>query len=210
MLRKASKMQTKKDKNTMGRKLYSFSESYSIYVKAIASFSIMKNALETGIIDEKFKERLMLAVTQVNGCSLCSYGHTKYALETGMSNKEIQSFLDPEAIEKENFVPDEEIAAIYFAQHYADQRCKPTEKTVLEIKKRYGLEKANAIIATIRVISAGNAFGSRLSGIVDRIKRREHDKRTTIASSLLYILFSIIVMPIAAIHALLFVKPDSE
>lgn len=35
----------------------------------------------------------MLEVTEVNGCEVCSYAHTKIALEKGLSNKEIQMLL---------------------------------------------------------------------------------------------------------------------
>jgi AhpD family alkylhydroperoxidase len=35
----------------------------------------------------------MLAVTEVNGCEMCSYAHTKMALEAGLSNDEIQQML---------------------------------------------------------------------------------------------------------------------
>ncbi|WP_256205872.1 carboxymuconolactone decarboxylase family protein [Carnobacterium iners] len=38
-------------------------------------------------------ERIMLAVTQVNGCSVCSYTHTKMALEVGMKSEKIKNIL---------------------------------------------------------------------------------------------------------------------
>ena len=41
-------------------------------------------------------ERIMLGVTQVNGCLLCSYAHTKMALELGMKEKQIEELLDGE------------------------------------------------------------------------------------------------------------------
>ncbi|WP_085558880.1 carboxymuconolactone decarboxylase family protein [Carnobacterium iners] len=40
-----------------------------------------------------FMERIMLAVTQVNGCSVCSYTHTKMALEVGMKSEKIKNIL---------------------------------------------------------------------------------------------------------------------
>ncbi len=41
-------------------------------------------------LDQKFVERLMLRVTEVNDCALCSYAHSKRALESGMTSEEIQ------------------------------------------------------------------------------------------------------------------------
>ena len=40
-------------------------------------------------LSEHFIERIMLAVTEVNGCAVWSYAHTKMALEAGMTNEEI-------------------------------------------------------------------------------------------------------------------------
>ena len=41
----------------------------------------------------KFKERTMLAVTEVNGCIMCSYVHTKLSLKAGLSNEDIKEIL---------------------------------------------------------------------------------------------------------------------
>src|SRR5690625_6346011 len=79
----------------------------------------------------------MLAVTEVNGCEICSYGHTKYALEQGMSNEEIKSFLtgNPENISSD------EMPAIIFAQHYADTKGHPSEEAWNRIVQEYGKDR---------------------------------------------------------------------
>ncbi|MDY0023535.1 MAG: carboxymuconolactone decarboxylase family protein [Candidatus Izemoplasmatales bacterium] len=43
-------------------------------------------------VDNDLIERLMLATTEVNGCELCSYAHTKMALKQGFSQEEINFF----------------------------------------------------------------------------------------------------------------------
>nr|WP_237713710.1 carboxymuconolactone decarboxylase family protein [Rhodococcus sp. P14] len=63
----------------------------------------------------------MLAVTEVNGCGACSYAHTKIALGAGMSSAEIRNILAGVLDD----VPDSEVAAVLFAQHYADTRATP-------------------------------------------------------------------------------------
>ena len=70
------------------------------------------------LVDKNFVERLQLAVTEVNGCALCSYGHAKMALRQGMGNEEISSFLNGD----DNYIKPEEAKAIMFAQHFADSR----------------------------------------------------------------------------------------
>jgi len=190
-----------KSKKLKGRKLYSIIETYIIEVKAFRMFPSIKKARKADLISEQFKERIMLAVTNVNGCSLCSYAHTKFALESGMSDTEIQKLLssDPDVHES---IPQDEAAAITFAQHYADTRCKPDKKAWLNIVERYGNEKALGILGFIRIITMGNALGARLSGIVNRVKHQKYDERTTVITSVLYFLGTIITMPFVIIQVL--------
>ena len=78
----------------------------------------MKKAKKKKELSPEFIERIMLGVTEVNGCEVCSYAHTKMALEQGMAAEEIQQLL---AGSTDN-IPVEEMPAYLFAQHYADRR----------------------------------------------------------------------------------------
>ncbi len=49
------------------------------------------------LISPAFRERLMLAVTAVNGCRYCSYFHTGEALKSGLSQEEISRLLSGES-----------------------------------------------------------------------------------------------------------------
>lgn len=80
-------------KNNSGRELYSLKESYIITYKAFSSIRMLSSAKKKGLLSPQFIERIMLAVTEVNGCEVCSYAHTKMALEAGMSNEEIKNML---------------------------------------------------------------------------------------------------------------------
>lgn len=138
-----------------GRKLYSLKEIYMIVYNGIRSAPYMSKAKRNNELSSEFIERIMLAVTEVNGCQICSYAHTKMALEAGMSNKEIQHMLLGVMTE----VPSNELQAIMFAQHYADSRGKPTKETWDHIIESYGLTKSYGILGAIRVIMIGNAYG---------------------------------------------------
>ena len=76
-----------------GKKLYSVRESYWIFYNGIRTMKYMFKSKRKKELSPSFIERIMLAVTQVNCCAICSYAHTKKALESGMSNKEIQNML---------------------------------------------------------------------------------------------------------------------
>lgn len=153
---------------------------------------------KSGLLSEQFIERIMLAVTEVNGCEVCSYGHTKMALEMGMSEEEINQILTGQM----DHFPPEESKAILFAQHYADQKGKPTKKTWEEIVAHYGEEKALGILASTRMIMIGNSYGIAFSALKSRVKGEKVE-----SSSLIYelaMLASLVVtIPLGILQALL-------
>lgn len=118
-------------------------------------------------ISRQFTERIMMAVTEVNGCRYCSFFHTQVSLRAGMRRDEIRRILDGDF----NDAPQEELATLYFAQHYAESGGRPNLEAVQCLKDAYGDERAKEIIAYIRAIMVGNAWGNmfdafrvRLSG----------------------------------------------
>ena len=86
--------------------------------KGIRTIPFMIRATKSKQMDQQFIERIMLAVTEVNGCDICSYAHTKMALESGMSNEEIQNMLDGVVSD----VPKQQLLAVMFIQHYSKSR----------------------------------------------------------------------------------------
>jgi AhpD family alkylhydroperoxidase len=198
------KIKEKSIKAEFGKKLYSVKESYWISYKGIRTMKYMFKAKKNNELSPKFIERIMLAVTEVNDCAICSYAHTKKALESGMSSEEIQKMLSG-IIED---VPDGEIAAVMFAQHYADTRGKPTMESWQRIVEIYGTSRAKGILGSIRTIMIGNTYGIAWSSFFNRLKGKP-DPRSSLPYELSMILGTILV-PISFIHALisdLFKKP---
>lgn len=185
-------------KDTFGRKLYSLGEFYIITSLSFFSTYDLLYAKKNELLNKHFIERIMLAVTEVNGCEVCSYAHTKMALEAGMSNEEIQNMLAGISDD----VPEAEMSAVVFGQHYADSRGKPSNESWERIVEIYGLPKAKGILASIRIMMLGNAAGIPWSSFINRFKGKPDDR-----SSLLYeigmILGTIVYLPIALAHALL-------
>ena len=72
-----------------------------------------RNAARSGRVSRAFAEKIMMAVTQVNGCRYCVYFHTKLALQEGVPPDEIERIL---AAELGGF-SEEEAVALAFAQH---------------------------------------------------------------------------------------------
>ncbi|WP_378936781.1 carboxymuconolactone decarboxylase family protein [Metabacillus herbersteinensis] len=79
------------------KKIYNVKEFYVALYKGLRTFKYMKKNKKTNEMTPHLIERIMLAVTEVNGCEFCSYSHTKIALEQGMSQEEIKCFY-PESL----------------------------------------------------------------------------------------------------------------
>ena len=103
-----------------------------VFIPAAAAKLIDNN--KSQLLSSQFIKRLQLAVTEVNGCAICSYQHTKMALKQGMSNEEISSFLNGD----NTFIKPEEAKAIIFAQHFADATGTPKQYAYDAIVKEYG------------------------------------------------------------------------
>ncbi len=108
------------------------------------------------LIPAAFRERLMLAVTAVNGCRYCSYFHTRQALQSGIDSDEINRLLAGDVAG----CPAEEAIAIVYAQHWADSNAHPGIEAVMRLQQTYGTEKAGAINILLRMIHIGNLMGN--------------------------------------------------
>jgi AhpD family alkylhydroperoxidase len=190
-------------RNTLAEKQFN-PKKYSISEAYLAMYKGMKMSLKNMVlkkkidgVDDEFKERIMLAVTEVNGCEICSYVHTRIALEKGLSDEEIQMILGGNS-EK---IPEQEVVAILFAQHYADTRGKPTQKTWNTLVATYGEQKSYHILGIIRMMMVGNIFGIPLSALKNRIKGKPN-KKSNIGYELIMMVLPIPFIPITLLHAL--------
>ena len=184
-----------------GNRLFSLAESYRIYYLAMRTVPYMARGERTGILSPMLRERLMMAVTEVNGCAMCSWFHTRVALEGGMDEGEIKRLLAGEF----QGVPEDELTAVLFAQHYADSRGKPDVMAWETLRERYGRDSAIAMLGAIRGIMMGNAVGIPSGSLLNRlgVKRIRKDSRSTLFYEISILLSFVIFLPAAALHALL-------
>ncbi|MCM3745197.1 carboxymuconolactone decarboxylase family protein [Sporosarcina luteola] len=178
------------------KNIYGTKELYVALYKGIRTFKYMRKNKKMNRISSHFIERIMLAVTEVNGCEVCSYAHTKIALEQGMSEKEIKMLLSGIT----EGISEGEMTAIVFAQHYADTRGNPSKEAWNRVVKVYGTEKALGILGVIRTIMIGNIYGIALSAFRSRIKGKKIEK-TTLFYEIKMIMSIIPLLPAALIHA---------
>ena len=172
---------------TRTRKIYTIKES----ARALFLAVITLPKLIAARLDKVFVERIMLAVTQVNGCPMCSYEHSKIALKAGMSTEEIESLVSGSY----DFAPKEEHVALLFAEHYADTRGYPETETIEKLYDTYGEKKANGILGAIRIITMGNAYGIALGGFLGRFTGKKDNRTTFLYEVGNLISFGVLVLP---------------
>lgn len=177
------------------RHRYTLAEVYRVLLEAIPSIKILKRVKKDQSFDEAFIERLMLAVTEVNGCSLCSYAHAKMALESGFSEEEVSAFFSG----SDTFVTPGEAKAILFAQHYADVQGKVDPEEYERLVAEYGEEAATVILAAIRGMMAGNVIGLPYSAIQSRFKGVRYTN-SNIFYEIGMSVGSILIIPIVLLH----------
>ena len=118
-------------------------------------------------VSADFQERLMMAVTAVNGCRYCNYYHTRVALKMGFEPEEVQSLL---AGEIDNPDPGE-IKALLYAQHWAENNGKPDVDLRDQLYETYGPNRAPVIELILRMIRFGNLSGNTLDYFIFKMSR---------------------------------------
>lgn len=172
-----------------------FKDTHSLYVR----FGSLKKAFIRKNIDSSFRERIMLAVTQVNKCKFCSFGHTKAALSTGISSKEINEILDA------NFqnVPDVQKLALCFAQSYAEMGGLYEQEYLNKLTEYYGSETARDILAYTQFMAYCNLCGNTIEGLLLRFIGKKIPG-SAVYDEIIVVLSMIIVIPLLLILGILF------
>lgn len=174
---------------------FSLREIYQITHDAALTFRYFRRFRKTQ--GEQRTSRIMLAVTEVNGCAICAYGHAKFALDAGIDPNEVRNLLGGVT----QGAPDRELAGIGFAQHYADTEGHPDEDAWDRLVQLYGVEESLGVLGATRMMMWGNAVGIPLSSLRARLKGSPHPS-SSLAYEIGTILGAWVVVPVAVIHAL--------
>lgn len=119
-------------------------------------------------ISRSLVEKIMMTVTQVNGCRYCSHVHTRMALQAGVSEPELHDLLTGEL----NHIPEHEIIAVLFAQHYAEQANRYDAAAWQRLQDTYGADVANDMLSHMRVITFANLYGNTFDALLERFRFR--------------------------------------
>ncbi len=125
--------------------------------------SALKAAIRSGAMSFGFRERLMMVVTEVNGCRYCSWYHSAQSIKAGLSEVELRELLAGQVPEG---APAEELPALVYARHWAQADARPDPQATRSLTEVYSAGGAAAIQVVLRTIRAGNLMGNSLDWLL--------------------------------------------
>ena len=153
--------------NAFRRRYYSSpGEFWRDFRGLISNRAVIKEAMSGGGITAAFRERLMLVVTEVNGCRYCRSFHAPQAFKAGVSPEELQELLSGLV---PSGTPEEQQLALVYARHWAENNANPDPVFRERIQDVYGAETARAIGIILRMIRMGNLLGNTWDYLLYRI-----------------------------------------
>jgi AhpD family alkylhydroperoxidase len=146
-------------------------------VQTLVNFAVSVPALARGFVkpltSAALREKVVLGVTSINDCRYCKWGHTHWALANGVSLDEVNQILGHQA-EKLKANNPAEVAAILFAQHYAEERDQFDPAAIEGLRQYYDEAQIREIIAYIHAITLGNLTGNTMDAFLGRFQRHGH------------------------------------
>ena len=176
---------------SFSRRIFTFQSFNQSVDDFLARLPDLKRASKSGRVNKAFSERIMLAVTQVNGCRYCYWGHSASALKTGVTQEEIDAIVSSEF----GILPEEEIPAILFAQHYAEAEGNYDPEAWDKLVEHYTEEGARDVLAYIRVITFGNLWGNTFDAILSRFAGKPAQD-SSLLSELGIVFGSVVILPV--------------
>jgi len=118
-------------------------------------------------VDPGFREQLMLAVSRLNGCRYCSWGHHEWAQISGVSNEELAQLeqLDPSGFDRRKWV------AISYARALVKEdfrRVQPELRRAMQHK--YSLREIRQIELIANVMDVSNRTSNTFDAMLSRFK----------------------------------------
>ncbi len=138
---------------------------YKIMDKAFESMPDFKYARHNGMMDDVLQTKIMLAVTEVNGCEMCRVYHTQHAKKIGLEEDDVNQISSGIVINLNDATE-----AMLFGKRYAENEGTYTDQDWGQLVKTYGEKKALGILAATRMITMGNAMGIAAGNFWSRLK----------------------------------------
>jgi AhpD family alkylhydroperoxidase len=162
------------------RRLKDGDEFWRLLVKVTNTIPSMVNIPKQDRIRAQRAETLRLTVCGVTQCVKCSYLHTRTALEKGIKETRVREILAG----RFEGVQAEDLAAVRFAQHFAEQGGDTSAEAMEAVLKTYGEDEVRQMSAHLIKIY----FSTLCCNTVHYYERGRLDERERLRLYLAYIL----------------------
>ena len=180
-------------KRTFSRRIFSptlfFSDLRFLFGHMLEIQAAMRNTQ----IDVKFREKIMMIVTAVNGCTYCTWFHAKVAVSSGMNSEEIKNMLD---LQFRTDASDFELQGLLYAQHYAETNRHPEKEMTDRLYAYYGETTASHIRLIIRMIFFGNLYGNTFDAFLSRFQGKKPGKGNILFEIFFFLVNAPIFLPL--------------
>ena len=160
----------------------------------LSHLSALQDTVRSRRVSRALGEKIMMAVTQVNGCRYCAYFHTRMALRAGVAADEIGKLL---AAEIGDF-PEDEAVALAFAQHWAETAGHPDPEAERRFREFYGPQVSADLLNWMRVINFGNLAGNTVDAFLSRLRGAPAQDSNPVGEFLLFLLCAPFTLPLLA------------
>lgn len=171
----------------MQARSFSVQESIPIMYRASRSLPLIRTFSKNKRINKAFRERIMLAISGVNGCAMCSFVHTKLALAEGISAAQIKQLLGGEFSD----IPAAEAVGVVYAQSYASGKEIVDPTSFQRLVEEYGDAKAVCILQVCQIITFTTVMGITLDGIKQRLTLKKAYNHLLAELSILLLIFTV-------------------
>lgn len=151
------------------KRVYKTGQFFMDLAYIISRSPVIIGAYRSQRVSWSMAEKIMLAVTAVNGCKHCARFHGALAQISGVEAQEVKQLLEMEIGQE---VSAYERPALQFAQEYAQTERNPSTANFLELKRVYGETIARDIMLYIRMILLGNLTGNTFDALLERLMGR--------------------------------------
>ena len=135
-------------------------------------------------VSRLFAEKIQLSVVSVNGCSYCSYLHTRTALRGGVSLEETHKLLAQDIGD----FPEDESMAIAFTQHYVESGRKPDPEAERQFHNYYGPQISQDIVNYIRIVNFFSLTGNTGYALISRLRGKPAQKSNPLSEILILLI----------------------
>jgi AhpD family alkylhydroperoxidase len=136
----------------------------------VASGPVLFEAALRPKISAALREKLFLAVSFINDCRYCKWGHTHWAMAKGVPVEVVNQILGHQM---ESLVAKNpgEAAAILFAQHYAEQLDPFDPESIEDLRQYYSEAEVAEMLAYVRFITLANLTGNTVDAFLTEAHR---------------------------------------